>query len=83
MSIVKMVELSSQSPESWEDATRQAVERASRTLRNIRSVWVKEFEAVVESNQVTQFRVILKISFQLDEGDNPRSTGGEEILGLE
>ena len=86
MSIVKMVELSSQSPDSWEDATRQAVERASRTVRNIRSVWVKEFEAVVENDQVTQFRVILKIAFQLDEGTNARSTrsmGSEEILGLE
>ena len=86
MSIVKMVELSSQSPESWEDATRQAVERAAHTLRNIRSVWVKEFEAVVENEQVTQFRVILKIAFQLDEGANTRSTrsmGSDEILGLE
>jgi dodecin len=77
MSIVKMVELSSQSPESWEDATRQAVERASRTLRNIRSVWVKEFEAVVEHDHVTQFRVILKIAFQLD--DSTTSMGDEEI----
>jgi flavin-binding protein dodecin len=86
MSIVKMVELSCQSPDSWEDATRQAVERAAQTLRNIRSVWVKEFEAVVENEQVTQFRVVLKIAFQLDEGANTRSTrsmGSEEILGLE
>jgi dodecin len=83
MSIVKMVELSSQSPDSWEEATRQAVERAARTLRNIRSVWVKEFEAVVENEQVTQFRVILKIAFQLEEDVSERSMGGEEILGLE
>jgi flavin-binding protein dodecin len=86
MSIVKMVELSSQSPDSWEDATRQAVERAAQTLRNIRSVWVKEFEAVVENEQVTEFRVILKIAFQLDEEASVRRTrsmGGEEILGLE
>jgi flavin-binding protein dodecin len=86
MSIVKMVELSSQSTDSWEDATRQAVERASQTVRNIRSVWVKEFEAVVENEQVTQFRVILKVAFQLEEGASARSTrsmGGEEIQGLE
>jgi flavin-binding protein dodecin len=86
MSIVKMVELSAQSPDSWEEATRQAVERAARTLRNIRSVWVKEFEAVVENEQVTQFRVILKIAFQLDEGASTRSArsmGDEEILGLD
>jgi flavin-binding protein dodecin len=75
MSIVKMIELSSQSPESWEDATRQAVERASRSLRNIRSVWVKEFEAAVDADKVTQFRVVLKISFQLEEGENMRGAG--------
>ena len=46
---------------------RWVVERASRTLRNIRSVWVKEFEAVVENNGVTQFRVNVKISFELEE----------------
>ena len=73
MSMVKVIELSSESPESWEDATRQAVERASRTIRNIRSVWVKEFEAVVENDQVTQFRVAVKISFLLDEGTDAGS----------
>ncbi|WP_237050666.1 dodecin domain-containing protein [Microvirga ossetica] len=51
----------------------------------MRSVWVKEFEAVVENDQVSQFRAILKIAFKLDEGANARSTrsmGSEEILGL-
>ena len=68
MSVVKYLELSGQSPNSYEEAIREAVERASSTLRNIRSVWVKEFEAVVENDQVTQFRAILKISFELEEG---------------
>ena len=75
MSIVKMIELSSHSPESWEDATRQAVARASRSLRNIRSVWVKEFEAAVDADKVTQFRVVLKISFQLEEGESMGGAG--------
>ncbi len=70
MSVAKIVELSGQSPNSYEDAIRQVVERASSTLRNIRSVWVKEFEAVVENNQVTQFRVLVKISFLVDEGSS-------------
>jgi flavin-binding protein dodecin len=77
MSVVKMIELSSQSPESWEDAARQAVERASRSLRNIRSVWVKEFEAAVDAGKVTQFRVVLKISFQLEEGESMGAAGDE------
>ena len=68
MSVVKFIELSAQSAQGYEDAVRQAVQRASSTIRNIRSVWVKEFEAVVENDQVTQFRVAVKISFLLDEG---------------
>ena len=68
MSVVKTIELSGRSPESFEDAVRRTVERASSTIRNLRSVWVKEFEAVVENDQVTQFQVVVKISFLLDEG---------------
>ena len=68
MSVVKVIELSGQSSQSYEDAVRQAMERAARTLRNIRSVWVKEFEAVVENDRVTQFQANVKISFLLDEG---------------
>jgi dodecin len=82
MAIVKMIELSAQSSESWEGATRQAVERASRSLRNIRSVWVKEFEAVVDANKVTQFRVILKISFQLEEGESVRTMEDVDLSDL-
>ncbi|ANY84817.1 hypothetical protein BB934_44170 (plasmid) [Microvirga ossetica] len=70
---------------AWATSVRQEVEQAPRTLRNMRSVWVKEFEAVVENDQVSQFRAILKIAFKLDEGANARSTrsmGSEEILGL-
>ena len=68
MSVVKFIELSARSPHSFEDAVRQAVECASSTIRNIQSVWVKEFEGVVANNQVTQFRVIVKISFLVGEG---------------
>jgi len=68
MSVVKFIELSGRSSESFEDAIRQTVERASSTIRNIQSVWVKEFEGVVENDQVTQFQVIVKISFLVGEG---------------
>ena len=67
MSVAKTIELSGQSSRSYEDAIREAVEWASSTLRNIRSVWVKEFEAVVENDRVTQFRAVMKITFVVDE----------------
>ena len=52
MSVVKFIELSGRSSESFADAVRQTVEHASQTIRNIQSVWVKEFEGVVENNRV-------------------------------
>ena len=80
MSVVKFLELSAQSPNSYEDAIREAVERASSTLRNIRSVWIKEFEAVVENNQVSQFRVLVKISFVLEEGGSVEADVASAVL---
>ena len=84
MSVVKVIELSGQSSQSYEDAVRQAVERAARKIRNIRSVWVKEFEAVVDNNAVTQFQVNVKLSFLLDEGADAGSLdlGAAEGMGL-
>jgi flavin-binding protein dodecin len=76
MPVVKFIELSARSPHSFEEAVRQAVERASSTIRNIQSVWVKEFEGVVENNQVTQFQVIVKVSFLVGEGTDVGSAGG-------
>ena len=83
MSVGKFIELSGQSSESFEDAIRQAVQRASSTIRNIRSVWAKEFEAVVDNNQVTQFRVVVKIAFVLVEGAEAGSDlGAVQGMGL-
>ena len=83
MSVVKTIELSGRSSEGFEDAVRQTVQRASSTIRNIRSVWVKEFEGVVENDQVTQFQVIVKISFLLDEGaDAGSDLGAAQGMGL-
>jgi len=73
MAIVKVIEVLAQSDKSWEDATRSAVAEASKTIRGIQSIYVKEFQAVVENDQVTQFRVNAKISFVVRDdmrGDN-------------
>ena len=74
MSVVKFIELSGRSLQSFEDPVRQTVERASRTIRNIQSVWVKEFEGVVENDQVTQFQVVVKLSFLVGEGTHIGAT---------
>jgi flavin-binding protein dodecin len=64
--MVKVIEVLAQSPHSWEDATRRAISEASRTIRGIRSVYIKDMQAVVEDDQVMCFRINAKISFALD-----------------
>lgn len=63
MTIAKVIEISSESKESFEDAIRQGIERASRTVENIKSAWVKEQQVVVENGKVAAFRVDLKVTF--------------------
>jgi flavin-binding protein dodecin len=64
--VVKVIELLAQSEKSWEDAAQNAVGEASKTLRNIRSIYIKEFEACVEDGKITQYRINAKISFDLE-----------------
>lgn len=67
MSVVKVIEVLAQSDESWEDAVDKALEEASKTVRNIKSIYVKDFQAIVENNEVTAYRVNTKISFEVGE----------------
>ncbi|HSJ55946.1 MAG TPA: dodecin family protein [Anaerolineae bacterium] len=63
MAIVKVIEVLAQSKESWEDATRVALTEAAMTVQGIQSIYIKEFQAVVENNEITEYRVNAKISF--------------------
>ena len=65
MSVLKVIEIMSNSNESWEDATRKAVKHAAKTVKNIKSVYVREQSAIVMDNEVTEFRVNLKITFEV------------------
>ncbi|CAN5358045.1 hypothetical protein BH20VER3_BH20VER3_21380 [soil metagenome] len=72
--VLKVIELLAQSEKSWEDAAQAAVNEANETLRNIRSIYIKEFEASVENGKINQYRVNAKVSFDLDSrrGDKTR-----------
>lgn len=65
MSIIKVIEVIASSEKGWEEATKNAVKEASKTVKNIKSVYVKDQTAVVVGENVTEFRVILKISFEV------------------
>ena len=66
MAVVKILELLAESEESWEDAARQAVAEASKTVRGIRSVYMSEFQANVENDKIKNYRANVKISFVLE-----------------
>jgi dodecin len=67
MSLVKVIEVIAQSEKSWEDAAQEAVRIASETIEGIQHVYVKEFQAIVENNQVVLYRVNAKVSFIIKE----------------
>ena len=64
--VVKVIELLSQSPKSWEDAAQGAVEEAAKTLRNVRSLYIKESTAEVDDGKVTNYRINAKVTFDLE-----------------
>ncbi|PWT85288.1 MAG: dodecin domain-containing protein [Blastocatellia bacterium] len=66
MSVARVVEISSTSPKSFEDAITQGISRANQTLRNVKSAWVKEQEAEVNDGKVIAYKVNLKVTFVLD-----------------
>ncbi len=63
MAVAKVIELMAESSESWEDATRQALAEASKTVDNIRSIYIKDQQAIVEGDEITRFRINAKVTF--------------------
>jgi len=66
MSVAKIIEISSESPKSFEDAIQNGITRASKTVHGIKSAWVKEQHVVIENGKVALYRIDLKITFVLD-----------------
>jgi flavin-binding protein dodecin len=64
--LLKVVEVLAESEKGWEDAAAGAVKRAAKTLKNIRSIYIENFEAKVEGNRVVRYRINAKISFALE-----------------
>ncbi|MCF6306461.1 MAG: dodecin family protein [Flavobacteriaceae bacterium] len=66
MAILKVIEILANSEKSWEDATKKAVKHASKSVKNIRSVYVEDQSAVVKDGEVVDFRVNVKITFEVN-----------------
>lgn len=66
MTMLKVIEVLAQSNKSWEDAAQNAIDQAAETVREIKSIYIKEMEATVENGKIAQYRVNAKISFLLE-----------------
>ena len=67
MAILKVIEVLANSEKSWEDATKKAVEQASKSVKNIRSVYVQDQSASVKDGEISDFRVNVKITFEVKQ----------------
>ncbi len=65
MSVAKIVEITSESPKSFEDAIKKGIAKAGKTLENIQGAWIKEQKVVVKKNEVVGYRVDMKVTFLL------------------
>lgn len=66
MSVAKVIEIIAESKQSWEDAVEQALKESTKTVRNVRSIYVKDMQAVVEKGKIVTYRVNCKVTFVVD-----------------
>lgn len=70
--MLKVIEVLAESNKSWEDAAQQAVTNANKTLRNVKSIYIKNFEATVDNGEIKSYRINAKISFVLGQPNEVR-----------
>jgi len=67
MSVARVTEITSSSPKSFDDALREGIARATKTLHNVTGAWIQDQEVRVDGNEIVDYRVHLKVSFILDD----------------
>jgi flavin-binding protein dodecin len=67
MAVARVTEISSTSPTSFDDAIQQGIRRATKTLRNVRSAWVKEQRVDIKNDKIVDYQVNLMVTFVLED----------------
>jgi len=67
MSVARVTEISAVSEEGFEDAIRQGIDRATKTLRNVEGAWIKDQNVMIEDGNITGYKVNLEVTFILDD----------------
>ncbi|MCU7891047.1 MAG: dodecin family protein [Candidatus Thiodiazotropha sp. (ex Ustalcina ferruginea)] len=67
MSVAKVTEIISSSNKSFDDAVTKGIKRADKTLKNIKGAWIKDKQLSVSGGNITEYRVVLKVTFVLKD----------------
>jgi flavin-binding protein dodecin len=67
MSVARVTELICGSPKSFKDAIESGIDRANKTLKNVEGAWVKDQSLVLDKGKIKEYRVVLKVTFILDD----------------
>ena len=67
MTVAKVIEITSSSKKSFEDAIKAGIDRANKTLKNVQGAWIKEQKVKVENGEIKEFRVTMKVTFVLTD----------------
>ena len=67
MSVARVTEITSSSPKSFDDALREGIARATKTLHNVTGAWIQDQEVRVDDGRIVDYRVHLKVTFVLDD----------------
>ena len=68
MSVAKVTEIKVSSPKSFDDAIKEGIARAHKTLKNVKTAWIKDFEVTVDNKgQIAEYRILMKVTFILTD----------------
>jgi dodecin len=67
MSVARVTEITAMSPNSFQEAIQEGIERANKTLRNVKHAWIKEQEIYLDNGQVRGYEVTMKVTFILED----------------
>lgn len=67
MSVARVTEITSSSTKSFEDAVTVGIERANKTLQNVKGAWIKDQKVIIENGKITEYRITMKVTFVLKD----------------
>ena len=76
MTVASVTEISATSPEGFEEAIREGINRATQTLRNVEGAWVKDRNVLIENGRITGYKVNLLVTFVMEEAQGETASGG-------